>query len=199
MRRTKHHIITYIPARVHTDYLYRLCEMAQHWSDEINVVISEMRPLGVAPLPGGVEVSVLPEHMWSRAIAYELGTQKGLTPRRPCTVVALEPTWFPSNPHIIREAIEYNSGKALYAKRYFMVDARGYRADGIYAPISVIPIFPYKASAWFNSEVDTAPNHAWTTALRGEAPFDILDMAMYGDEDFAAAGTIRMFEGTIAV
>lgn len=202
MRRTKHHIITYVPAEEPTPYLNQICELAEHWSNEIIVAYKREgwteRAGGI--LPDGVATYGIHASAWSRQEAYSfVGRKAGVRTTRPVTIVGLQPTWLPSNPHVIREAIEYNSGKVLYASRYFMVDARGYRSDGIFAPIKVAPVWPYEPSAHFTNETDTAPAHAWTRPNRGEAPFEILDMAMYGDEEFAVAGTIRMFEGTIAV
>lgn len=202
MRRTKHHIITYIPAPSPTyavrTYLHQICEIAQHWSDEIVVTYIREHWRNMV-VPEDVNAYGLYEDDWERQTAYSYILLEHKKPRGNTAVVGLEPTWLPSNPHVVREAVEFNPGKALYARRYFMVDARGYRADGIFAPITVIPVWPYVPTAHFTSEMDTAPTHAWTSANRGEAPFDILDMSRYGDEGFAAAGTIRMFEGTIAV
>ena len=198
MRRTKHHIITYIPAPVLTDYLYGICEMAEHWSNEIIVVYSvdHWSVRGGSAVPEGVATYGLPSASWSRVEAYSIVASKGgVRSTRPCAIVSLEPHWFISDPHIVREAIELNPGKVLYANRYFMIQDDQYRADGVFAPIRVAPIFPYRSGAHFNDENDTAPAHVWTSSNWGEAPFSILDYQMYGQQD----GTLRTFEGMIPI
>jgi hypothetical protein len=202
MRRIKAHIVTYIPAEAPTDRLYQICETAEHWSDEIIVSYCHeyWDDRAGSHVPSGTATYGIHKSSWNRREAFSMVERKaGIRSTRPCVIVSLESTWLPSDPHIIRDAVELNTGKVLYAPRYFMVDSRGYRADGIFAPIKVCPIFPFMPGAHFNSEMDTAPAYAWNYQYQGEAPFSILDMAMYGDEEFAAAGTTRMFEGTIAV
>lgn len=207
--RTKHHIITYIQAQGLFKQLPDIVRLADIWSDQIIVIytgpwvmereatkkVSESL-LEITPIlkVGGL---VQPDRYLSYAAMASYVDRDGHDIPHPYAVVGLEATWIISDPHIVRDAVELNTGKSLFAKRYFMIDDENYRADGIYQPIALPVIYPYLETAHFTSEANTAPIYAWTSPRRGEAPFSILDYQMHNIP--VKGGTTRMFEGMIPV
>lgn len=109
--------------------------------------------------------------------------------------VVLEPTWLISDPHVVRDTIELNYGATIFAKRYMMVNDAQYRNDSIYVPIPVVAAYPMRASGRFSSEANAAPDYAWTSQLKYNAPFDVLDF-QFVDSD-TSGGSIRSYEGMV--
>lgn len=110
--------------------------------------------------------------------------------------VAMEPDWLINDPHIVRDAIELSKG-TMFARRYMMVNEDQYRSDGFYIPIPVAIAYVVRGAGRFSSEVNSAPDYAWTNQLRAEAPFEILDYQFKGADTSGA--TIRSYEGMIPI
>ncbi len=207
--RHKEHIVTHIyaPGRASRD-LSAVKSHAEIWSNAIYVTCDKSGPDFSLKHTDEVSETRAEAHTW----LYRNLTGVASRPQRSqhswededepfsyyvMTCVALEPDWLINDPHIVRDAIELNSGATLFADRYMMISEDEYRTDGIYAPIPVAIAYQVRSTGRFSSELNSAPDYAWTSSLRAKAPFDILDFQLKGTDTSGA--TLRPYEDMIPI
>lgn len=180
--RQKENIVTHVFAPDRTfESLGPVISHAEIWSNEVRVTCRSGGTVGV-------------DRSSRRRASANLLVFRG---SQTSTCVALEPDWLISDPHIVRDAIELNSGATLFARRLMMISEDEYRIDGIYIPIPVAVVYRMRAVGRYSSELNVAPDYAWTNQLRAEAPFEILDYQFKGADTSGA--TIRSYEGMIPI
>ncbi len=194
--RHKARIVTHIYApKKRFSELEHVVRHAGIWSDEIYVTAQ-----GFPPDWATVDAEILVDtvsrtrgeaHRWLYGVYDKWGDE-------PVTVcVVLEPEWLINDPYIVRDAIELSSEGTLFAHRYMMVNDDEYRRDGIYTPIPVAVAYRVRAAGKFSSELNAAPDYAWTALEHTEAPFDVLDFQLKGTD--MSGATIRSYEGMIPI
>lgn len=92
-------------------------------------------------------------------------------------VVYLDAVHRVSDPSIMRDAIELNSGNVIKAVRRFQWDSDNYREDGIFSPASIPVAGPYVDATWSDIH-QTAPDWMWFNLGAIEGPFEIIDVSM---------------------
>ena len=201
MRRTKADIQTVIYLHQEDPFLEYVVEQVSWFSDDIYICASHPN---VVEVPDKIRQTVTKvaytpaEGRWFRQHGYSLLDRGGRLDHIN-TVMFLESSHVISDPHIVRETIEYNPGKILLVHRFYLWDQDNYRNDGLYRPLQLPVIGPASYGLTWDSGHSTTPT-AWDDATRHvHAPFNIQDLRYLDNSRRIDDGnpSLKRYEGKI--